>query len=131
LEKDNKSYSTQQIWIKQGHPLYTYFQSMGENSKNMFNTTNFYIRQIYTALKSEKELHSLQKEVLELLQQNINGMNNVQLKSYEKKVKMEGEKPLENRKEIKLTLFSLPDSSNPYVTYNFLDSLFKRTKQND
>jgi putative transposase len=131
LEKDNKSYSTQQIWIKQGHPLYNYFQSMGENSKNMFNTTNFYIRQIYTALKSEKELHSLQKEVLEILEQNISGMNNVQIKSYEKKVKIEGEKPLEKRKGIKLTLFSLPDSSNPYVNYNFLDSLFKQTKQND
>lgn len=55
-----KEYVTQQIRIKNGHRMYPYFQTMCENSKNLYNATNFYIRQIYTALRAENQLHPLQ-----------------------------------------------------------------------
>ncbi|WP_255258104.1 hypothetical protein [Bacillus sp. AFS018417] len=39
-----KEYATYQIWIKKGHKLYAYFMEMCQNEKNLYNTTNFYIR---------------------------------------------------------------------------------------
>ncbi|KAA9032429.1 transposase, partial [Niallia endozanthoxylica] len=125
------TYSTQQIWIKKGHRLYTYFQTMCENSKHLFNTTNFYIRQVYTALTSDKELHPIQKEVLDCLAAHIGSMNKVQQDAYDKRLAKEQQKPVEHRKEVKCHLFSLPDPSHPYVSYTFLDALFKSMKQND
>jgi putative transposase len=131
VKESDKQYSTQQIWVKPGHRMYTYFLMMCENSKNLYNTTNFYIRQVYSALKSEKELHSLQKEVLDTLEKNIDLMNEVQQNAYQKALIKEMKKPIEKRKEARLNLFSLPDSSNPHVDYNFLDCLFKVLNQSD
>lgn len=130
-EKDNKNYSTQQIWIKKGHRMYFYFQTICENCKNMFNTTNFYIRQVYTALTTDKELHPLQKEVMDILANHIEPMNKVQRMAYKKRLAKELEKPVEKQKKVKCNLFSLPNSSNPFVSYNYLDSLFKLIKQKD
>ncbi|MGH1041609.1 RNA-guided endonuclease InsQ/TnpB family protein, partial [Bacillus wiedmannii] len=51
MTKENPSnYKTLQIWIKKGHRMYSYFQECCHNAKNMYNTTNFYIRQVYTGL---------------------------------------------------------------------------------
>jgi putative transposase len=130
-QKDRTNYSTQQIWIKKGHRMYPYFQMMCENSKNMYNTTNFYIRQVYTAIKSDKELHRLQKEVMDTLVNHIEPMNKVQRMAYEKRVEKESKKPARKQKKVKCHLFSLPDSSSPHVDYHYLDSLFKLIKQND
>ena len=56
MEKEtNKNYLTQQIWIKKGYRMYGYFQKMTQNAKNIYNTTNFFIRQIYTGLTQDKE----------------------------------------------------------------------------
>ena len=52
-------------------------------------------------------------------------MNNVQRMAYKKRLAKELEKPVEKQKKVKCNLFSLPDSLNPYVNYNYLDSLFK------
>ena len=59
-EKDNH-YRTHQIWIKKGHRMYEYFQTMTQNAKNMYNTTNFYIRQVYTGFTQEKQLQPFTK----------------------------------------------------------------------
>ena len=130
-QQEDKNHSTQQIWIKKGHRMYNYFQTMCENSKNMYNTTNFYIRQVYTALTSDKALHPLQKEVMDTLDNHIDSMNKVQRVAYEKRLAKELEKPVEKQKKVKCNLFSLPDFSNPYVDYHYLDSLFKLIAQND
>ena len=128
---EEKQYQTQQIWIKKGHKMYSYFQTMCENSKNMNNTTLFYVRQIYTALTTDKLLHTLQKEVLDILNENIDARNEIQKLAYEKALEKEMKKPEDKRKKVKLNEFSLPNSSNPYVDYNFLDCLFKVIKQPD
>ena len=47
--------------------MYVYFQEMTQNAKNMYNTTNFYIRQVYTGLTQDKQLQPLQKEVLDTI----------------------------------------------------------------
>ena len=124
-------YSTQQIWIKPGHRMFNYFQEMCENSKNLYNTTNFYIRQVYTGLTTTKALQPLQAEVLDIIENNINEININQVTAYEKRLVNEQKKPKEKQKTIKCNLFELPDSKSPYVSYNFLDALFKQIKQPD
>nr|WP_319022554.1 hypothetical protein [Oceanobacillus oncorhynchi] len=53
------NYQTMQIWVKMNHRMYGYFKEMCQNAKNMHNTTNFYIRQVFTAFTQEKALQPL------------------------------------------------------------------------
>ena len=125
------NYKTMQIWVKKGHRMHPYFNEMCSNSKNLFNTTNFYIRQIFTGLTQERELQPLQQEVLDNIQKHIPKINDNQLSIYRKKTEKEQAKPVEKRKEIKCNLFEEPSKENPYVDYNFLDALFKSMVQQD
>ena len=124
-------YQTHQIWVKKGHRMHGYFKEMCQNAKNLHNTTNFYIRQIFTGLTQEKELQPLQREVLKNIQKHVPKINDHQLSIYQKKVDKEKAKPVEERKEIKCHLFEEPSKENPYVHYNFLDALFKSMIQQD
>ena len=124
-------YQTHQIWVKKGHRMHGYFKEMCQNAKNLHNTTNFYIRQIFTGLTQEKELQPLQREVLKNIQKHVPKINDHQLSIYQKKVDKEKAKPVEERKEIKCHLFEEPSKENPYVHYNFLDALFKSMIQKD
>ena len=49
--------------------MYTYFDELCLNSNNLYNTTNFFIRQVYTALNNEGVLQPLQKEVMNTLRE--------------------------------------------------------------
>ncbi|WP_245596758.1 RNA-guided endonuclease InsQ/TnpB family protein [Shimazuella kribbensis] len=111
--------------------MYAYFQEMGQNAKKMYNTTNFYIRQVYTAHTQEKKLQPLQREVLETIKHKLDQMNEVRLAAYQKRMDREKTKPVEQRKEGTCNLFQLPSKDNPYMDYPFLDSLFKAMAQND
>ncbi|MGG2093129.1 transposase [Bacillus sp. S13(2024)] len=126
-----KEYATYQIWIKKGHKLYSYFLEMCQNAKNLYNTTNFYIRQVYTALRTDKPLQPLQQEVLHTLQAHIETMNENQLHAYQKRVQKQKEKPVKEQKDIKCNLFTLPTKEKSFLSYNFLDCLFKTMKQQD
>lgn len=130
-EESENQYKTHQIWIKKGHRMYSHFENSCEYAKNMYNTTNFYYRQVYTGLTQDKELQPLQKEVLSTIISNIEKMNEVQQIAYEKKIKKERMKPKSKQKVIKCNSFELPSKVNPYVGYNFLDSLFKIISQHD
>ena len=126
-----KEYATYQIWIKKGHKLHAYFMELCQNAKNLYNTTNFYIRQVYTALRAGKPLQPLQQEVLHTLQIYIETMNENQFRAYRKRVQREKEKPAKEQKEIKCNLFTLPTKEKSFLSYNFLDCLFKTMKQQD
>jgi putative transposase len=124
-------YKTFQIWVKKGHRLFPYLQQMCQNAKNLYNVNNFYVRQIYTAYRQGKPLQPLQKEVLDTLQQHIEGMNERQLQAYESKVAKEHQKPVQQRVEIRYHRFELPSEESPNIDYHFLDSLFKVMGQTD
>ncbi|MGE7272701.1 RNA-guided endonuclease InsQ/TnpB family protein [Brevibacillus panacihumi] len=127
--KGKSSYQTYQIWIKPGHRLFPYFQGMCQQAKGLYNTTNFYIRQVYTAVTQEKGLQPLQQEVMDALIRHIDAINDNQLLAYQKKQEKEWLKPLEQRKEVHANLFSLPTKANAMITYPFLDALFKAIAQ--
>ena len=54
--KPKKEYRTYQFHISKGDALFEYCDTMCFNSKNMYNVTNFYIRQIMTGVKKDKPL---------------------------------------------------------------------------
>jgi putative transposase len=129
--EETKHYQTMQIWIKKGHQLFDYCQLMCENAKNLYNVSNFYYRQVFTALTNDKEIHPLQQEVLDTLTQHINGMNETQMQAYQKRLQREQTKPKSERKDNQPNLFVLPTKEKPYLQYHFLDALFKAMKQVD
>src|SRR5690625_1483785 len=119
---ENKKYNTQQVWIEPGHRMFDYLQEVCENSKNVYNTTNLYIRQVYTGLTTKKALQPLQAAVLDTIENNINKMNINQVAVYEKRLANELKKPKEKQTTVKCNLFKMPDKDSPYVGYNFLDA---------
>ncbi|MGO4370645.1 RNA-guided endonuclease InsQ/TnpB family protein [Paenibacillus sp. MCAF20] len=107
------SYRTQQIRIKTGHRLFAYFEDTCQNAKNLYNTTNFYIRQIFTAASGHKPMQPLQQQVLDTLIANLDAMN-------ERLTEKKRSRP-----------FKVPTRTNPFISYSLLDGLFKVMGQAD
>ncbi|MFS0556645.1 RNA-guided endonuclease TnpB family protein, partial [Brevibacillus sp. 179-C8.2 HS] len=119
MSTEEKAYQTFQIWIKPGHRLFPYFQHACLQAKNLHNTTNFFIRQVFTAMQQTGELQPLQKEVLDLLHENIEQINQVQLAAYQKRLAREQAKPTHEQKVIKPNLYVLPTKEASLLSYGF------------
>lgn len=126
-----KEYRTYQIPIKKGHRLYNYFDNLSLHANNLYNTTNFYIRQVFTALNQDKELQKPQQEVMETIAVSLPIMNENQWKAYQTRMNKEKLKAVDERKEIKAALFDMPTKEKSFLNYPFLDCLFKTMKQRD
>ena len=74
------------------------FKNMTQNAKNMYNTTNFYIRQVYTGLTQDKEFNLYKKKFWIQLIKNIDKMNDVQLLAYQKNVKRQKSNQKKNKR---------------------------------
>lgn len=124
---------TQKIKIKKGHKLYNYFHEMSFNSKNLYNTTNYYVRQVLTASKKEDyELSLNETDILNTINSNIDKVNDIRINNINNKRLKEQLKSLENRKQIEdAKLYSLIDKENKYVSFELLDAIFKITKNRD
>lgn len=130
-KKVEKEYRTYQFLIKKGNPLNDYFINMMHLSNNLYNATNFHIRQIYTGLQCEPDKrHKLQNEVIELFKTTIPLINKNNEEKYEKLIQediLKGKDPSKR----KLTVFKMPDEENKFVNYNLLDAVFKTSKNKD
>ena len=102
--------------------MYGYFQKMTQNAKNMYNATNFFIRQIYTGLTQDKELQPLQKEVLDINRKETRKNEWYKKNGVWEKKRKTTVKQKDKEKEIKCHLFEIPSKKTPYIDYNFLDS---------
>ena len=92
---------TYKVQIKKGHKLFKYFSDLCHNSKNLYNASNYYIRQYASAklrIRENQPLHNNQKEILDIVE-SIKGT-----KYYPK---------------------------GDFLTYNALDYIFKTTKNVD
>lgn len=125
------TYRTYQVWIKPGHRLFSYSEQMCQGAKNLYNTTNFYIRQVFTTLKQDKPLEPLQQQVIGTLRANIDLMNLRQLEAHQSRLRKQLFKPTDQRKGSRCNLFELPSKDSPYLDFPFLDSLFKVMDQAD
>lgn len=122
------TYRTQQIMIRPGHRLFSYVQDLCANAKNLANTMNFMIRQVYTAMKTVGPLHPLQNEALQTIHNHLDTINQAQQNAYGKRLLREQQKPPGQQKKASCTLFEAPTPAKPLLTYAFLDALFKAMK---
>lgn len=124
-------YRSYKIQIHPEHELFEYCDSLCFKAKNLYNITNYYIRQVYTSLRkeirNENQLHVLQDIETYLPQMNV-----IRLKSYEK-AKANPMKVDKKGKiiEPKLKLFEIPTQEKSFIGYAFLEALFKVMKQID
>ncbi|WP_066306900.1 RNA-guided endonuclease TnpB family protein [Bacillus sp. FJAT-29814] len=124
-------YSSYKIHIHPEHELFGYCDSLCFKAKNLYNITNYYIRQVYTALKKEIKNEN-QLQVLQDIETYLPQMNEIRLKSYEKAKA----KPMNVDKEgkiiePKLKLFEMPSQEKSFIGYTFVEALFKIMKQTD
>lgn len=130
-KKDDKEYRTIQFLIKEGNPLHEYLGDMMYLSNNLFNATNFYIRQAYTGLKLEKtQRHELQNEVIEVIEKTIPVINKHNKDKYDRLIEEDIAKGKDISKR-KLTEFKMPTAEQNFVNYNLLDAVFKTSKNKD
>ncbi|MGG3470152.1 transposase [Neobacillus pocheonensis] len=124
-------YSSYKIQIHSEHELFVFCDSLCFKAKNLYNITNYYIRQVYTALKKETRNEN-QLQVLKNLEMHLPQMNEIRLRSFEKarskpkKMDIKG-----NIIEPKLKLFEMPTFAKSFIRYDFVDALFKVMKQVD
>ena len=68
---------------KKDTELYVYCQEICHKYKNMYNVTNFYIRQMMTGIKKpESERQPNEREVLEMVEKYLPGYNKIRYNSY-------------------------------------------------
>ena len=134
-EEENKMYRTEQFLIKSGHPLNQYLMDMMYKSNNLYNATNFHLRQLWTGLKIEegKSIHPLQQEVIDLFKSTIPIVNKNNTEKFEKLVREDilNAKVFDKKKKRKLTRFSMPTKDNPFCSYELMDAVFKTSKNRD
>jgi len=108
-------YSSYKIQIHPEHELFDFCDSLCFKAKNLYNITNYYIRQVYTALKKETQNEN-QLQVLKDLEMHLPQMNEIRLKSFEKarsKPKKMDKKG--NINEPKLKLFKMPTYEKSFL----------------
>jgi putative transposase len=115
-------YRTAQIPIKKGHKLYGYFEDLMFKSKNLFNTSNYYIRQLFTCFAKDLP-SSNEKEALNYINGNIDALNVQRHKKYLRKVENGSAKA-------EFKVFSPVSKEHP-LTYELLDGIFKISKHPD
>ncbi|WP_144553941.1 RNA-guided endonuclease TnpB family protein [Bacillus sp. X1(2014)] len=127
----NKTYRSYKIQIQPKHELFDYCDSLCFKAKNLYNITNYYIRQVYTALKKETKNEN-QLQVLTDIKDHLPQMNQIRLKSFE--IAKSKTKKVDNNGlvlEPELKLFEMPHPENAFLPYNFVEALFKVMKQPD
>lgn len=134
-EDENNAYRTIQFVVKNGHPLNEYFMDMMYKSNNLYNATNFHLRQLWTALKvgEGKIIHPLQQEVLDLFKSTIPKINKNNTKKFEKLVKKDvlEAKVFDSKSKRKVTRFNMPTRDNSFCSYELMDAVFKTSNNKD
>ena len=131
--KDKAIVRTQSIRIKKGNKLYDYCDGMCFQSKNLYNSTNFYFRQAFTGLQKEsKERHENKQTIIEEINETIPKLNMLKNNYVDRRRRKETSKPAKERKEIKdVKLYKPLSDDNRFVSYELLDGVFKINKQRD
>jgi putative transposase len=124
-------YSAYKIQIHPDHELFHYCDSLCFKAKNLYNITNYYIRQVYTALKKETRNEN-QLQVLKDIETHLSKMNEIRHKSYEI-AKMKPKKVDKSDKiiDVKFKTFEIPHHEKSFIGYGFVEALFKVMKQVD
>jgi len=119
-EKEKKNYRVVKYIIKpKEKALFAYLYDLCVKSRNLYNVTNFYIRQVMTGMQKDKALRQPnEKEVISLIEKYIAEANIIRKKTAERK-----------KKEAKY--LKMPTSEKWFISYNLLESIFKLSNNID
>lgn len=135
IEKDNNinEYRVQQFLIKEGNELYKYIMDSMYNSNNLYNATNFHIRQLYTGLKvgDVKNIHPLQNEIIKLFEDTIPEINKKNTKRFYEHVKKDIQQLKIYEKPRKVTRFNMLTEDKAFCSYELMDAVLKTSKNRD
>ncbi|MEH7272285.1 hypothetical protein [Neobacillus vireti] len=124
-------YSAYKIQIHPDHELFDYCDSLCYKAKNLYNITNYYIRQVYTALKKGTRNEN-QLQALTDIELHLPKMNEIRQKSYEKgKVNPKQVNKSGKITDVKFKPFQMPHHEKSFIGYGFVEALFKVMKQID
>jgi putative transposase len=158
MEKNNKedsntkivyNYSTIRKDIAKQNPLYNDFVDVCLKSNNLYNTTNYYIRQIYFKTQNDKENKASNENTLNVyneVQNALPELDKINIKTLNKKVakfqeelsqkdlsqqdKEDLSKKLEKVQK-KLENFKNEMPQNGFISYEMLEGVFKVTNNID
>lgn len=98
--------------VDEKHKLYPYFEDCTKKAKNLYNVTNFYIRQVMTGIqKAPSERQENEVNVLDNIEHSLSQMNAIRANDKGKK---------KNH-----STFVMPTAEKWFLSYNFLDCLLK------
>lgn len=110
-KQESRNIKTRTIYVKRGHKLYDYFIEIGKLTNNLYNTTNYFVRQSYFGFIHRKNNPQIEGA--------INYINDVLPRINVKrtsKTKGNGRLPKE---------FNSLSSDNPFINVRILDSVFR------
>lgn len=104
--------------VNEKHKLYPYFEDCTQKAKNLYNVTNFYIRQVMTGIQKEpSKRQENEANVLDNIEHSLPLMNTIRAKNKAK-----------NKFK---NLFTVPTEKKWFLSYNFLDCLLKVNNNTD
>jgi putative transposase len=106
-----KAIRCQIVYVKKGHKLYEYFKEVGKNTNNLYNTTNYYIRQAYFGL-IHKKIDPNINEAISYINDSIPEINKTRDRNASEH-------------------FRVLNENNPFLSYEVLDSTFRINKNID
>lgn len=115
----NEVTRTERHIIKKNHILYSKFEEITFASKNLYNLSNYYMRQVFIIcdkIKNNDPLNSEQLKFLEEINSKVNDYNEFKNNNSKKK----------SKKNKKLNFFG---SDNKIIKYDFLNFIMKDTPE--
>jgi len=116
------TYRTQQIRIKKDHRLYDYLDHMTVLSTRLYNTSNYYYRQVLTGTR-KVHLSDNEAKAIDYINNHLDLLNQVRYEKYLKK--------LEKNSTTRAFLEFKKLTKDDYLTYELLDGILKVTKHPD
>lgn len=132
-------YHTETIDIDRKHPMLQYADNYTAYANNMFNTANFYIRNLMTGLKKDADKRTTnESEVIAIVKESIPSINKSLKEKYDQKVgRIKADKSLTDEekdkkiKRVKYSEFSMPNAEKWFAGEALLEAVFKRTDNAD
>ena len=130
-------YHVETIDIAGKHPLYAYADTYTRYANNMYNVTNYYIRNLMTGLKKETPTPN-EASVIRVVQDSIPKINAALLRKHETKaaniradMSLTDKERAAKLKKAKCAVFEMPTAAKWFAGYNLLDAVFKYNNDPD
>ncbi len=121
------------VFVSKRTLLGEYFEGQGVKVNNLFNRSNFLIRQAMTGTqKSPVKRHSNEKESLALIESVLPAINEIKISTFNKQVR--NEKDLVQRQmllEKGPVVVEMPTADNWYLNNTFLKQILQESKDRD